>query len=409
MRRIGIEKINIYGSSLILDQKKLAEARGMDPQKVVADFLIDTRSVNPLYEDTVTMGANAARPMLEGVDTQAIGMLVVGTESSVDFGKPISTNLHSALGLASNVRNFETKHACYSGVAALDTALNWIAAGLNRGRKALVISTDFSRMHLNAKEEFVLGGVAAAVLVSDAPRVVEYELEKRGTWTGDVYDTFRPSARHEVGNNEVSLYTYLDALEGSYRDYVDVNNGAVDFDTYFSQNCYHTPFPGMAFQAHRTLLNLARPRTRPEIRESFTKRVEPSLFYARRVGSTYGASNFLGICGVAMKAQGVKAGDRIGFFAYGSGAIGEFYSGKLCPEARDVIGSMGIDKALDARREVSVAEYETIEKMREQAIEQPCFTPDFSLPEGWYDKHYRGTKRLVLRQVKDFYRTYEWS
>ena len=409
MRPIGIEKINIYGSSLILDQKKLAEARGMDPQKVVADFLIDTRSLNPLYEDTVTMGANAAYPMLEDVDRKAIGMLVVGTESSVDFGKPISTNIHSALGLPSNVRNFETKHACYSGVAALDTALNWIASGLNRGRKALVISTDFSRMHLNAKEEFVLGGVAAAVLVSDTPRVVEYELTKRGTWTGDAYDTFRPSARHEVGNNEVSLYTYLDALEGSYKDYVDGNGEAVDFDAYFSQNCYHTPFPGMAFQAHRTLLNQARPRTKPEIRESFTGKVEPSLFYARRVGSTYGASNFLGICGVAMKAQGVKAGDRIGFFSYGSGAIGEFYSGKLCAEAREVVAGMGIDEKLDARREVSVAEYETIEKMREEAIEQPGFTPDFSLPTGWYDQHYRRRKLLVLREVKDFYRTYEWS
>lgn len=409
MRSIGIEKINIYGSSLILDQKKLAEARGVDPQKVVADFLIDTRSLNPLYEDTVTMGANAAGPMLEGEDRQAIGMLVVGTESSVDFGKPISTNIHGALGLPSNVRNFETKHACYSGVAALDTALNWIASGLNRGRKALVISTDFSRMHLIAKEEFVLGGVAAAALVSEAPRVVEYELSKRGTWTSDVYDTFRPSARHEVGNNEVSLYTYLDALEGSYRDYVDGNGEAVDFDSYFAHNCYHTPFPGMAFQAHRTLLNLARPRTKLEIRENFAQKVQPSLHYARRVGSTYGASNFLGICGVAMRASGAKAGDRIGFFSYGSGAIGEFYSGKLCPEARDVVARMGIDEELDARREVSVAEYETIEKMREQAIEQPCFTPDFSLPEGWYGLHYQGKKRLVLRQVKDFYRSYEWS
>jgi len=410
MRRIGIEKINIYGSSLILDQKKLAEARGMDPQKVVADFLIDTRSLNPLYEDTVTMGANAAGPMLEGVDRQQIGMLVVGTESSVDFGKPISTNIHGALGLKSNVRNFETKHACYSGVAALDTALNWIASGLNRGRTALVISTDFSRMHLNAKEEFVLGGVAAAALVSEAPRVVEYELAKRGTWTADTYDTFRPSARHEMGNNEVSLYTYLDALEGAYKDYVDGNDGeAVDFDTYFSHNCYHTPFPGMAFQAHRTLLNLARPRPKPEIRESFIRKVQPSLTYARRVGSTYGASNFLGICGVAMGAEGAKAGDRIGFFSYGSGAIGEFYSGRLCAEAREVVAGMGIDAALDARHEVSVAEYETIETMREQAIEQPFFTPDVALPAGWYDTYYRGRKRLVLREVKDFYRTYEWS
>jgi 3-hydroxy-3-methylglutaryl CoA synthase len=110
-----------------------------------------------------------------------------------------------------------------------------------------------------------------------------------------------------------------------------------------------------------------------------------------------------------MSAQGVKAGDRIGFFSYGSGAIGEFYSGLFCSEAREVVAVMGIDEKLDARREVSVAEYETIEKMREQAIEQPCFTPDFSLPEGWYDRHYQGRKRLVLRQVKDFYRTYEWS
>jgi hydroxymethylglutaryl-CoA synthase len=105
----------------------------------------------------------------------------------------------------------------------------------------------------------------------------------------------------------------------------------------------------------------------------------------------------------------VKAGDRIGFFSYGSGAIGEFYSGRLCPEAREVVGRMGIDEKLDARREVSVEEYETIEKLREQAIEQPCFTPDFSLPEGWYNLHYRDRKRLVLRQVKDFYRSYEWS
>jgi hydroxymethylglutaryl-CoA synthase len=205
----------------------------------------------------------------------------------------------------------------------------------------------------------------------------------------------------------VSLYTYLDALESSYLDYVNGNGESVDFDAYFAHNCYHTPFPGMAFQAHRTLLNLARPRTKHEIRESFVQKVEPSLRYARRVGSTYGASNFLGICGIAMSAG--EDGDRVGFFSYGSGAIGEFYSGKLCPEAREVVGRMRIDEELDARREVSVEEYQRIEQMREEAIEQPCFNPDFSLPEGWYDLHYKGKKRLVLRQVKDFYRSYEWS
>ncbi|HUI70314.1 MAG TPA: hydroxymethylglutaryl-CoA synthase [Spirochaetia bacterium] len=409
MRRIGIEKINLYGSSLFLDQKKLALARDRDPQKVVADFLIDTRSLNPLYEDTVTMGANAAAPLLTDEDRKGIGLLVVGTESGVDFGKPVSTNIHGALGLPSNVRNFETKHACYSGVAALDTALNWIAAGLNRGRKALVVSTDFSRTHLHAKEEFVLGGVAVAMLVSDSPKVVEYELQKRGTWTTDVYDTFRPSARHEMGNNEVSLYSYLDALEGSYKDYISSDGDGLDFDTAFAQNCYHTPFPGMAFQAHRTLCNLVRPRSKAEIQESFARRVLPSLRYARRVGSTYGASNFLGICGIAARAANAGPGDRISFFSYGSGAIGEFYSATLCPEAREVVQKMEIDAALDARHEVDVPEYEEIEKQREACVERDTFVPDFSLPAGWYDSHYLGRKKLILRQVKDFYRTYEWS
>jgi 3-hydroxy-3-methylglutaryl CoA synthase len=411
MRRIGIEKINLYGSSLFLDQQKLAVARDRDPKKVVADFLIDTRSLNPLYEDTVTMGANAAEPLLADEDKDGIGLLVVGTESSVDFGKPISTNIHGALGLPSNVRNFETKHACYSGVAALDTAVNWLASGLNRGRKALVISTDFSRMHLQAKEEFVLGGVAAAVLVSDSPKVIEYDLAWRGTWTTDVYDTFRPSARHEMGNNEVSLYSYLDALEGAYNDYVAArgNGDGSDFDRVFAQNCYHTPFPGMAFQAHRTLCNLVQPRSKAEIQESFTKRVLPSLRYARRVGSTYGASNFLGVCGIATCPTQIKAGERVSFFSYGSGAIGEFYSGVLCPEAREAVTRMQIDAALDSRHEVDVPEYEEIEKQRESCIEKASYTPDFSLPAGWYEKHYLGKKKLVLREVKDFYRTYEWS
>jgi 3-hydroxy-3-methylglutaryl CoA synthase len=247
------------------------------------------------------------------------------------------------------------------------------------------------------------------VLLSDSPRVVEYELEKKGTWTTNVYDTFRPTARHEVGNNEVSLYSYLDALEGSYRDYLcGAEIDSVDYDGAFAFNCYHTPFPGMAFQAHRTLCNLSRPRSKAEVQESFAARVLPGLAYARRVGSTYGASNFLGICGVA-SSKTAKPGDGISFFSYGSGAIGEFYSAKLCPEARAAVAAMKIDAALDARREVSVEEYEAIEKKRETAIEAMDFTPDFSLPMGWYDAHYKGKKLLVLRGVKDFFRTYEWS
>ena len=408
MKQIGIEKINLYGCSLCMSQKDLAIARDRDPEKVVQNYLIDTRSLNPPYEDVVTMSANAARPMLTEEDKEQVGLLIVGTEGSVDFGKPISTNVHSALGLHPNVRNYETKHACYSGVAALDTALNWIAGGLNHGKKALVIATDFSRKHFYKSHEFVLGGVSAAVLVSDTPRVIAYELEKKGVWTTDVYDTFRPSATAEEGNNEISLYSYMDALEGSFQDYVRYS-GPTDIDKDFKHMIYHMPFPGMAFQAHRLLCNLAKPRKKAEVRESFNKKTLPSLRYAQRVGSTYGASNFVGLCGLIKSAADLKAGDRIGIFSYGSGAIGEFYSGFILPEAKEEIEKRKIDEAFDTRKKVSVKEYEHIEILRDGNIEKPDFIPDFSVADNWYEEHYQGQNYLVLKQAKDYCRIYEWS
>ncbi|MBU1077310.1 MAG: hydroxymethylglutaryl-CoA synthase [Spirochaetes bacterium] len=409
MKKIGIEKVNIYGASLCMKQTDLAKARGKDPDQVLKDYLIDTRSLNPPYEDTVTMGANAAKPILTDQDKKDIGLFIVGTEGSVDFGKPISTNMMGVLGLPHNIRNFETKFACYSGVAALDCAVDWIASGHNKGKKALIIATDFSRMHLGKPHEFVLGGCAAAVLVSEDPKVVEFEVEKKGVWSTDIYDTFRPTARHESGNNEVSLYSYMDAIEGAFNHYKENAGEEVDFDTYFKYNIYHMPFPGMAFQAHRILCNLANPRSKSEIRESFNKKVMPSLRYAQRVGSTYGASNFIGLCGLIKSAENLKAGDRIGFFSYGSGAIGEMYSTKVCDGAKKIIEALKIDKALDERREVSFEEYEAIEKMRESNIEKADINPDFSVLDNWYDKHYKGKGFLVLKEVKDFYRKYEWS
>ncbi|HEQ71398.1 MAG TPA: hypothetical protein ENN69_02825, partial [Spirochaetia bacterium] len=67
----------------------------------------------------------------------------------------------------------------------------------------------------------------------------------------------------------------------------------------------------------------------------------------------------------------VSDGDRIGFFSYGSGAIGEFYSGRILPGARDRVREMNFDGALGSRTVVSVADYENAERIREGYIENP--------------------------------------
>jgi 3-hydroxy-3-methylglutaryl CoA synthase len=212
-----------------------------------------------------------------------------------------------------------------------------------------------------------------------------------------------------VGNNEVSLYSYLDALEGSYRNYVEHCGEPVDFDSSFRFLVYHTPFAGMAFQAHRTLTNIFSPKPKAELKADFERRVRPCLKYSRQAGSTYGSSNFAGALSILTGDAPFADGDRIGFYAYGSGAVGEFYSGRILPRAAARARSLGLDAAVERRRVLPVAEYEKLERLRESYIENPNFTPDRHLHNGLYEEHYQGKGRLVLAGVKDFYRTYEWS
>jgi 3-hydroxy-3-methylglutaryl CoA synthase len=253
-RRAGIEKIGAYPGSLVLDIAELGAARGHDPIELHDTMMIDERSINPVWEDPVTMAVNAARPMLTDEDRETIELLIVGTESAPDQEKAASTWVHRYLGLKSSCRNFEVKHACYSGTAGLQMALAWIASGVAGDAKALVITTDQSRMHLGQPYEFVMGACAAAVLVSGRPHLLEVEVGKCGYWTEEVSDLTRPTSRVEQGDAETSLLAYLDALDGAYAHYVERAGEAIDFDAYFSKNVYHAPFGGMTFRAHKALL-----------------------------------------------------------------------------------------------------------------------------------------------------------
>ncbi len=411
--RVGIEIINLYGGAMSLDMRALAQARGKDPDKDVSELLINRRTLLPPWEDIITIAANAAKPIISPEIAEKIGLFIVGTEGSTDFGKPISTNLHEALGLPSNVRNFETKHACFSGMAGLDSAIDWVSAGYNQDRKALVIAADFSRMHMNTKQEFVMGGVATAMVISNQPEIIEFELGKRGNWTTNIYDTYRPTARDEMGNNETSLFTYIDALDGAYNDYlkiVEKMGEQIDFNTYFKKFVFHTPFAGMAFQAFRSLNSIASSgRKKAELRTDFETKVLPALRISRLVGSCYASSNYAGVVSLILERDDLKPGDRIGFYAYGSGAIGEFYSAKVCAGAKKRLQQLQIIENLKNRYDASVNEYEENENLRDSYVEKADFETDLSKPAGVYDRFYRGQDLYVLKSVKDYQRKYEWS
>jgi len=408
--KIGIEKLNLYAGRFCTDALELAALRGKGRKYAADEVMVGARAVIPVFEDAVTLAVNAARPLLSPEDAKSVELLIVNTESAVDFGKPVSTWVHRFCQLPPNCRNFELKHACYGGTGALKMAALWVASGVRPGKKALVVSADFTRPHLGDGLDFVGGGGAVAMLIGADPQVLEFEVDKAGYWTHEISDAFRPTSTIEQVNSQTSLYSYLDALEGAFDHYTQIV-GPIDYPTCFKKHIYHAPFPGMTRQAHRALMsNFDVPKA--AIEESFQAKVLEGLHFARRIGTAYGASTFVSLLSLLTTAKDLAAGDEISLFSYGSGCQGEFYHGSIGPGALRLARALELDRALDERATLPVEVYELNERLRKSFTDcgdyEPVRTGDHAY-DALYEEYYAKRGLLVLKQVKDYHRTYEPS
>ena len=407
--RVGIEKIRVYPTSMALRMDRLCAARGHDLADIRDVMMIDERSVNPPWEDPVTMAVNAALPLLSDQDRANIELLLVCSESGVDQEKPMSTWVQRYLGLSSRVRNLEVKHACYSGTGALQLAASWVASGAaGKKAKALVITTDQSRMHLGKPYEFVMGAGAMAMVVSAEPRLLELELGKSGVHTHEVSDLTRPTSRVETGNSETSLLSYLDAIDGAFSAYLERVGEKISYD-YFVRNIFHVPFGGMTVRASRAALRHFGDLSRPDAERVWRKKTAPSLAYLRRMGGTYASSTFIALTTLLEREAELRRGDRIGMFSYGSGSCAELYSGLVGEGAREVAVAAKLGELLDARHSLTVREYEDAERERTAYIDCGDFEPSTDGFGGLFDRVYKGSGRLVFQGAREHYRQYGWS
>lgn len=406
--KLGIEKINLYASGLSLDAVKLAEARGITRERAVEQLMLGTRSVLPAYEDAVTLAVNAGKRLLADADRAQVGLLIVATESAVDFGKPVSTWVHRFCDLPPNCRNFEVKHACYGGTAAMRMATAWLETEAAKGKTALVISSDYTRPNLDDQFDFTGGACAVAMLLGRDPALVAFDPTRAGYWTYEIADTFRPTARAEVVDSQVSLGSYLDALEGAY-DHYEQTVGQLDYQAYFKKHIYHAPFPGMTYQAHRALLRRFDIAGKAQVLSDFNAKVAESLSLAKRVGTSYGASTFLGMLSLLSTARGLSAEDKVSVFAYGSGCQGEFYEASIVEGAQEKVRALDLGRHLEERFPITIEQYEVNERARALVTDSDDYAVRPEDQGDAYRESYAGKGRLVLKQIKGHYRTYEWS
>lgn len=408
--RVGIEALNVYGGRAAIDTRSLFDARGLDAARF-DNLMMRRKSVGLPCEDAVTNAVNAARPLVEAMtpeERDGIDLLITASESGIDFGKSLATWVHRYLGLKSTCRVFEVKQACYAATAGLQMAAGQIAAGLTRG-KALVIATDIAWPAGGlAYAELSQGVAAAAMVVGDAPAILDLDTGASGIHAAEVLDTSRPDDVTETGDTDLSLMSYLDSLEGAVADYLDRVEGA-DFRTSFDYLAFHTPFGGMVRGAHRNLMRRLYRAGPQEIDADFERRLGPSLGYCSEVGNAYSATLYIALAGLIERVADTQP-CRVGLFSYGSGSCGEFFSGIVPAGAAARLAAMGIAARLEEREALDVETYDRIVAqngqwrmgLRDHRLDRTPFA-------ALYDRTMRGRGLLTLTAIEGYRRCYDWS
>ncbi len=349
---IGIDRLSFYTSNYFVDLKTLAKARSVDPDKYYVGIGQEKMGIPPPDEDVVTLAASAAYPLMQDGELDDVELFLFATESGIDQSKAAGIYVHGLLEMKRRCRCVELKQACYSGTAGLQLAIGFVAR--NPGKKALVIASDIARYELRSPGEATQGCGAVAMVISANPRLLSIEPEC-GYYTEDVMDFWRPNYRLEaLVDGKYSTMVYIHTLLESWKQYAEQSGRSlVDFDRF----CYHIPFTKMAEKAHQKLAHKLKVSVG---KEEMLALLEESLRYSRIMGNCYAGAMYIGLASLLETAEEDLASKRVGFYSYGSGCVGEFFSGIVQPGYREFLYADQHRNLLANRTELTYQQYEDI-------------------------------------------------
>ncbi len=346
--KTGIDQISFYTAQYFLDLKTLAAARGADPEKFYTGIGQEKMGIPPPDEDVVTMAASAACRLKEQGALEGVEALLFATESGIDQSKAAGMFVHGLLGLPERCRVVELKQACYSATAALRMAMGLVA--MKPKSKVLVIASDVARYALGSPGESTQGCGAVAFTISADPRLLAIDPEA-GFYADDVMDFWRPNYLSEaLVDGKYSTLVYIKALLESWKQYAAESGRSLSDFTRF---CYHIPFTRMAEKAHQKLVKGVSD-------DELKKMIGESLIYSRSAGNCYSASLYVGLCSLLENATENLSGKRIGLYSYGSGCVGEFFSGAVQDNYRSALFTAEHQAMLSGRTELTFQQYEDI-------------------------------------------------
>ncbi|MBC6370900.1 hydroxymethylglutaryl-CoA synthase [Lactobacillus kullabergensis] len=380
--QVGIDQIGFYTPNKFVDMIDLAHARNEDPNKFLIGIGQNRMSVADQTQDAVSMGINATLRYLDQIEREKVGLLIAGTESSVDQSKSASLFIKSALELPANVRTFEVKEACFGMTAGIMIARDYVR--LHPHHSAIVIGSDIARYGVNTGGEVTQGAGSISMLIKADPQILAIN-NGHSSHSEDINDFWRPNdSAVAVVDGKYSKNVYLGFFKHTFKDYLR-QTGIKNSD--FTALLYHLPFVKMGFKANEWAITDLDEKAKKRLTENFTVAAR----YGKEVGNIYTASLYLSLLSLLENAK-LPANAKIGLFSYGSGAMGEFYSGQIIEGYEKNLHANADQTMINRRQKLTILEYEQIFN---QSLEFPQDNLELQSDEQTGTWYFAGTKNRI--------------
>jgi len=303
-RDVGIAGYGAYIPRPRIDARTIASAWGRSAD---ARLPVREKSVVSADEDTVTMSIEAARGALARarVPPSSIRAVWVGTESKPYAVKPSSTIVAEAIGAVPWVSAADLEFACKAGSEAMQAACAYVGSGM--ADYAMAIGMDAAQSKPGDPLELTAAAGGAAYLFGPAGEGIA-DVEASCSYVTDTPDFFRRQHMHypEHGHRFTGGPSYFaHSLEASRGLLKSLGRRPSDYRL----AVFHQPNPRFARKVAAEL--------------GFDEdQIAPGMI-VDRIGNTYSGASLLGLAAVLDVA---RAGDRIFFCSYGSGAGSDAFS-----------------------------------------------------------------------------------
>ena len=426
--KVGIDSISFDVAKIHLPITTLAKARNIEPEKLEKGLGLLKMTLADSHQDTVVFGANALTKLIiqNSINLDEIARIYVGTESSIDSSKPISSFLISLMeqkfgeNILAECDVVDFTFACIGGVDAMQNCIDFVK--LNPTKKAIVVTTDLAKYDLNSTGEYTQGAGAVAMLISSNPKIIAFE-NNWATSTKGVFDFFKPyrTVSKEAITGNLENESWFENLEAE----IEIHKEQPVFDGQYSNQCYmdrtrdayfsfkklkqteatiyntwesiimHLPY---AFQGRRMLSeiytldaddktitgqedtqeyqNKLKETSKSEEYKNFvTKKLMPAELASSLIGNLYTGSIFMGLLSTLSHFYDSNkdvSGAKFGFLAYGSGSKSKVFEGVIQPEWRAAVANCKLFETLDNSFEI---DFETYEKLHKKEQHTSVTTP----------------------------------